>query len=155
MGRHTISAVEPLYVVRATTAIRSVLMMLCPAPQRSQRRKAIDHVPVLMSSDLSAILEGRIRPQIGHWAAYHRVANASASIMALWPSQTPAPTILSTVRRWPSETDSRRNVVERLVGWIKEYRRVATRYEKLAVNYLAMLKLAMMRRYFRVLADTA
>ncbi len=49
----------------------------------------------------------------------------------------------------------RRNVVERLVGWIKEFRRVATRYEKLAVNYLAMLKLAMMRRYFRVLADTA
>ena len=49
----------------------------------------------------------------------------------------------------------RRNVVERLVGWIKESRRVATRYEKLAVSYLAMLKLAMIRRYFRVLADTA
>jgi len=49
----------------------------------------------------------------------------------------------------------RRNAVERLVGWIKESRRVATRYEKLAVSYLAMLKLAMIRRYFRVLADTA
>lgn len=49
----------------------------------------------------------------------------------------------------------RRNVVERCVGWIKEFRRIATRYEKLAVNYLAMLKLAMMRRYFSVLADTA
>lgn len=49
----------------------------------------------------------------------------------------------------------RRNVVERCIAWIKEFRRVATRYEKLAVSYLAMLKLAMMRRYFRVLADTA
>jgi transposase len=49
----------------------------------------------------------------------------------------------------------RRNVVERCIGWIKELRRVATRYEKLAVNYLAMLKLAMMQRYFRVLADRA
>lgn len=49
----------------------------------------------------------------------------------------------------------RRNVVERCIGWIKEFRRVATRYEKLAVNYLAMLKLAMVRQYFRVLADTA
>ena len=44
--------------------------------------------------------------------------------------------------------------VERCIGWIKESRRVATRYEKLAVNYLVMLKLAMMRRYFSVLADT-
>ena len=44
--------------------------------------------------------------------------------------------------------------VERCIGWIKESRRVATRHEKLAVSYLAMLKLAMMRRYFSVLADT-
>ncbi|MHC5053588.1 MAG: IS5 family transposase [Planctomycetota bacterium] len=48
----------------------------------------------------------------------------------------------------------RRNVVERCIGWIKEFRRIATRYEKLAVNYQGMLKLAMMRRYFCVLADT-
>ena len=40
----------------------------------------------------------------------------------------------------------RRNVVERLVGWLKEARRVATRYEKLAVHYLALVKLAMTRR---------
>jgi transposase len=44
----------------------------------------------------------------------------------------------------------RRNVVERLVGWLKESRRVATRYEKLAVNYLALVKLAMIRRLLRV-----
>lgn len=49
----------------------------------------------------------------------------------------------------------RRNVVERCIGWLKEYRRIATRYEKLAVSYLAMLKLAMIRRYFRVLVNTA
>jgi len=41
----------------------------------------------------------------------------------------------------------RRNVVERLIGWLKECRRVATRYEKLAVNFLAMLKLALIARY--------
>lgn len=44
----------------------------------------------------------------------------------------------------------RRNAVERLVGWLKEARRVATRYEKLAVHYLAMVKLAMIRRLLRV-----
>ena len=41
----------------------------------------------------------------------------------------------------------RRNVIERCVGWLKDNRRVATRYEKLAINYLGMLKLAMIRRY--------
>ena len=45
----------------------------------------------------------------------------------------------------------RRNVVERCIGWLKESRRVATRYEKLAVHYLAMLKLAMIQRCLRLL----
>ena len=45
----------------------------------------------------------------------------------------------------------RRNVVERLLGWLKESRRVATRYDKLAGSYLALVKLAMMRRLLRQL----
>jgi transposase len=45
----------------------------------------------------------------------------------------------------------KRNVVERLVSWIKEARRVATRYEKLAMNYLGMVKLAMICRILRSL----
>jgi len=49
----------------------------------------------------------------------------------------------------------RRNWVERCVGWLKECRRVATRFEKLAVNYLAMLKLAMVERYLRLLSRPA
>jgi transposase len=32
-----------------------------------------------------------------------------------------------------------RNVVERLVGRLKEYRRIATRYDKLASSYLAFV----------------
>lgn len=46
----------------------------------------------------------------------------------------------------------RRNVVERCVGWLKECRRIATRYEKLAVSYAAMLSLACVQRYLRVLS---
>ena len=50
----------------------------------------------------------------------------------------------------------RRNAVERCVGWLKELRRIATRFEKLAVNYLAMLKLAIVGRYLRIaFPDTA
>ncbi len=35
-----------------------------------------------------------------------------------------------------------RNVVERLINRLKQWRRVATRYEKRAANYLAMLTVA-------------
>ena len=35
-----------------------------------------------------------------------------------------------------------RNVVERLINRLKQWRRIATRYEKRAANYLAMLQLA-------------
>ena len=45
----------------------------------------------------------------------------------------------------------RRNVVERCIGWLKECRRIATRYEKLATHYLAMVKLAMIQRCLRLL----
>lgn len=46
----------------------------------------------------------------------------------------------------------RRCVVEQLIGWLKEARRVATRYEKLAVTYLSMVKMAMVARYLRQFA---
>jgi transposase len=48
-------------------------------------------------------------------------------------------------------TYRRRNIIERVVGWLKEHRRLATRFEKLAVNFLAMVKLAMIQRCLRVL----
>lgn len=44
-----------------------------------------------------------------------------------------------------------RNVVERCVGWLKQSRRLGTRYEKLAVHFLSMAKLACIRRYLRIL----
>ena len=43
----------------------------------------------------------------------------------------------------------RRNVVERCIGWLKESRRIATRYEKLAVHYLGMIKLGMILQYLQ------
>lgn len=46
----------------------------------------------------------------------------------------------------------RRNVVERCINWLKECRRLATRYEKLVINYAAMAKLAMIQQCFRRLA---
>jgi transposase len=45
----------------------------------------------------------------------------------------------------------RRPAIERLIGRLKEWRAVATRYEKLAVNYLATVQLAVLRDYLRLL----
>jgi transposase len=44
-----------------------------------------------------------------------------------------------------------RNIVERLIGWLKESRRLLTRFEKTAKNYLGMIKMAFIHRYLRLL----
>lgn len=41
----------------------------------------------------------------------------------------------------------RRNVVERLIGWLKESRRIFSRFEKTAMNYLGMIHVACIRYY--------
>lgn len=51
--------------------------------------------------------------------------------------------------RFDANDYRRRNIVECCVGWLKECRRIATRFEKLAVNFLAMLKLAIIEQYLR------
>ena len=49
-----------------------------------------------------------------------------------------------------------RCVAEHCVGWLKEFRRIGTRFEKLAVHFHGMLQLAMIRRYLRLLfSDSA
>jgi transposase len=47
-----------------------------------------------------------------------------------------------------------RNLVERFFNKIKQCRRVATRYDKLAVNYLAFIQLASIRLWLRVNEST-
>lgn len=43
-----------------------------------------------------------------------------------------------------------RNIVERLIGWMKECRRVFSRYEKTAKNFAGMVRLAFIQRYLRL-----
>ena len=45
----------------------------------------------------------------------------------------------------------KRNAIERCVGGLKGCRSIATRHEKLAVNFAAMLKLAFLKQYLRTL----
>ena len=85
--------------------------------------------------------KGYSYPRIRAWLRQHR-------IRAIIPKR------IDQGRRqeFDREAYRARNVVERCVGWLKEARRVATRFEKLALNFLAMVRLAMIRRLLRVLA---
>jgi transposase len=43
----------------------------------------------------------------------------------------------------------RRNVVERLIGWLKESRRILSRFEKTAKNFGGMIKLAFIQQFLK------
>ena len=43
-----------------------------------------------------------------------------------------------------------RNIVERLIGWLKECRRIFSRFEKTAKNFAGMIKIACIQRYLKL-----
>jgi transposase len=49
------------------------------------------------------------------------------------------------------EAYRQRNIIERLIGWLKESRRILTRFEKTAKNFAGMLKMAFIHRYLRLI----
>jgi transposase len=55
-------------------------------------------------------------------------------------------------RRVPFDRDAyrRRNIIERLIGWLKESRRIFSRFEKTAKNFGGMIKVAFIQRYLRL-----
>ena len=62
-------------------------------------------------------------------------------------------------RRWKPCFSKRlyreRNLIKRFFSKLKHFRRVATRYDKLAANFLAMVQLASMRLRLRAYESTA
>ena len=61
------------------------------------------------------------------------------------------PTKSNEIRRDDFDADlyRQRNIIERLIGWLKENRRIATRYDKTIDSYLAMVHIAMARFLFK------
>jgi len=49
-----------------------------------------------------------------------------------------------------SEAYRKRNIVERLIGWLKEARRVFSRFEKTAKNFGGIIKMAFIHRYLKL-----
>jgi transposase len=53
-------------------------------------------------------------------------------------------------KNFEKQSYRRRSVIEQCVGWLKECRRIATRFEKLALSFAAMFKVAMIERYLEI-----
>jgi transposase len=60
-----------------------------------------------------------------------------------WKSNCKAPGTLDS-RRY-----ARRNCIERMMGLLKQFRRVATRYDKTAESFLSFLQIAAIHRWMR------
>jgi transposase len=74
------------------------------------------------------------------WCAIARPAND------LWSPHHLLQSLRSLAAGWCLGPDHRaRNLIERFFNKIKQCRRVATRYDKLAANYLSFVKLASIR----------
>ena len=72
-------------------------------------------------------------------------AGATAVIPSRYSRKSPRPLDRETYRT--------RNLVERFFGKIKEFRRVATRYDKTARNFLSAVHLAVSRFLLRRIAN--
>jgi transposase len=70
--------------------------------------------------------KGYSYPEVRDWLANHKIE----AVIPTRKNQKP-------LESFDKEAYRERSLIERLVGWLKERRRLATRYEKLAVNFMA------------------
>lgn len=57
--------------------------------------------------------------------------------------------------RWKKAIYRERNLVERFFSKLKQFRRIATRYDKLGANFFAFIRLAAVRIWLRSIESTA
>jgi transposase len=84
--------------------------------------------------------KGYSYPRIRRWCRRRRIE-------AVIPTRKDQP----RDERFDRGTYRRRNIIERVVGWYKEYRALGTRHEKLAVNYVALWLVAMIEKSLKLL----
>jgi len=94
------------------------------------RRKGTRRWPKKLAGD-----KGYSYPRIRRWCEHRRVE-------AVIPTRKNQP----GDENFDKVTYKRRNIVERVIGWFKEFRRLGTRYEKLGVNYVAMWLVAIVEK---------
>ena len=92
------------------------------------RRRGQSRWPRRVAAD-----KGYSYPRIRQWCRRRRIE-------AVIPTRANQP----QNKHFNKATYRQRHIVEQVVGWYKEYRALGTRYEKLAVNYVALWLVAIM-----------
>jgi len=106
---------------------------------RRRQRRGRRHKPRKLAAD-----KGYSVPRIRDWLKNRLIA-------AVIPHKDNEKARHDPTVKFDREAYKGRCVAEQCVGWLKEFRRIGTRFEKLAVNFHGMLQLAMIQRYFRLL----
>jgi len=112
-----------------STAFETVMERVALTRRKGQRRW-----PKRLAGD-----KGYSYPRIRHWLRQH-------GICGVIPSREDQP----RDEHFDRETYRQRNIIERVVNWYKECRALGTRYDKLAVDYVALWLVAMMERLLRL-----
>jgi transposase len=122
-------------------------------------------LPIRLGLTAGQTHDGQIADQLLNHLGPHTIVLADKAydadrIRALIEEQGATPNIPpKSNRRWKPCFSKRlyreRNLVERFFSKLKHFRRVATRYDKLAANFLAMIQLASLRLWLRVYESTA
>ena len=118
-----------------STRVESVLNAVRIPARRGRARCR----PVRLAGD-----KGYSYPRVRGWLRRHGIV----AVIPYRKDQNPG----DRRHRFDRMAYRRRCVVEQCVGWLKECRAVGTRFDKLAVNYQATVKPAMIQRYLRKLA---
>lgn len=98
-----------------------------------RRRRGQPYWPDKLTGD-----RGYSYPEIRGWLKRHR-------IQAVIPTREDQP----RDPNFDKATYRRRSLVEQVVGWYKECRALGTRYEKLAVSYVALWMVAMIEKLLK------
>src|SRR5438270_2852464 len=99
-----------------------------------RRRRGIPYWPTKLAGD-----KGYSYPHIRRWSRQHHVE-------AVIPTRKDQPREES----FDKATYRKRNLIERVIGWYKECRALGTRYEKLAVDYVALWMVAMIEKLLQL-----
>jgi transposase len=132
-GHGTVLAVWVTPGQRHESQAFTIVMLRAKRPRRAGRPRW----PRRVAGD-----KGYSYPGIRQWLQQHH-------IVAVIPSRKNQPREEAFDRR----AYRSRNLIERVVGWYKEYRALGTRYEKLAVNYVALWILAIIEKLLRKYAQ--
>lgn len=126
--------------VHESTVAESVIGDAVARPVgRRRRRRRRRHTPRKLAGDKAYSV-----PRVRDWLKAHR-------IRPVIPHKENEKARHDKRVKFDGAAYRGRSVAEQCVGWLKENRRIGTRFEKLAVNFHGMLQVAMIRRYLRML----